>query len=147
MKKFAFTLQKVLDLRQYTEDQAKMELGRAVSAVNALNGELLAVAQNRGVAMAERASVKAGLLDIRALGSVEHYITLLDAKKDALAASLAQAEQAAAEKRGLYLEAMRNRSVLTKLSERQYAGYKKDLGREEDRLLDEAGSRRAVTPL
>jgi flagellar FliJ protein len=149
VKKFAFSLQKILDLRQYAEDQARLELGRAVSVVNALNAELRGVAQSRGRAMAGLASQNEGLLDVAQMQSVQGYISLLDVKKERLIADLAQAELAAQEKRDLYTEAMKKRSVLTKLSERQYEAYKKEKLREEDRFLDElrtAPQRDTVSP-
>ena len=33
MKKFVFSLQKVLELKEYEEDKAKLELGKAVAEV------------------------------------------------------------------------------------------------------------------
>lgn len=145
MKKFAFTLQKILDLRQYAEDQAKLELGRAVSVVNRLNAELERLARDKDAAEKERAAVLNGTVDVAALLAVENYIGLLDTKKEQLLHELAIAELAAEQKRAVFAQAMQKRAVLTKLSERQRAAWKLEFEREEDLALDEAGARK--TPL
>ena len=142
MKKFAFTLQKILDLRQYAEDQAKLELGRAVSVVNRLQAELVHIARAKDAAEKERAAVLSGSVDVTALLAVENYIGLLDVKKEQLFQELAAAELAAEQKRALFAQAMQKRAVLTKLSERQHEAWKLELEREEDLVLDEVGARK-----
>jgi flagellar FliJ protein len=143
MKKFAFTLQKILDLRQYAEDQAKFDLGRAVSVVNRINSDLHRLAHGKDAAEKERAAVLSGSVDVAALLSVENYIVLLDQKKEHLCEELAAAELAAAQKRGVFAEAMKKRAVLTNLYEQQYEEWKFEMEREEDIVLDEVGAHNA----
>jgi flagellar export protein FliJ len=143
MKKFAFTLQKILSLRQYAEDSAKLELGRAVSVVNRIENDLRLLAQNRLAANAELAYTGAGAIDVTRLLLIEDYIGMLDIQKERLLEELAAAELVAEQKRAVYVEAMKKRAALTKLSERQQEAWKAELLREEDLALDEAGARMA----
>jgi flagellar FliJ protein len=144
MKKFSFTLQKILDLRRYAEDRAKLELGRAVSVVNRVKSDLNIVAQNRLAANEEIARNSIGELPVTRLLSIENYIGMLDIKKERLLRELAAAEFVAEQKRALFAEAMKKRAVLTKLSERQLEEWKTELVHEEDLVLDEVGSLNAV---
>jgi flagellar FliJ protein len=141
MKKFVFTLQKILDLRQHAEDSAKLELGRAVSVVNRIENDLRLLAQNRFTANSELAHNGAGSVQVTHLLAIEDYIRMLDIKKERLLSELAAAELVAEQKRALYVEAMKKRAALTKLSERQQEVWKEEFIREEDRALDEAGAR------
>ena len=47
MKRFSFSMQKILDIREFAERQAQIELGQAVAEVSRINGELEAVAQEK----------------------------------------------------------------------------------------------------
>jgi flagellar FliJ protein len=141
MKRFSFSMQKILDWRQYAEDQAKLDLGRAVSVVNRIEAELRNIAQNRVHAMLERTNEGSQNLNITAILAIEDYITLLDAKKEQLLTELVSAQLVVEQKREVFAEAMKKRSVLTKLSERQLEAYKEDELREEDKVLDEVGAR------
>ena len=44
MKKFKFSLEKVLSLREFEQNQAQIELGKAQSVVNDLNNQLKYIA-------------------------------------------------------------------------------------------------------
>ena len=47
MKKFSFTLQKILGLREFEEKEAQIELARAISAADAIQAELNNIADQR----------------------------------------------------------------------------------------------------
>ena len=47
MKKFKFSLEKVLSLREFEEKQAQIELGKAQSVVNDINEQLKFIASER----------------------------------------------------------------------------------------------------
>jgi flagellar FliJ protein len=80
-------------------------------------------------------------LNIAVILAIEDYITLLDTKKEQQLNELVSAQLVVDQKRTVFAEAMKKRSVLTKLSERQLAEYKKEVLREEDKALDEVGAR------
>ena len=133
MKKFVFSLQKVLELREYEEDKAKLELGKAVAEVERLKRLLEENARNRIAANQSRKDTN----DISVLLSIEHYIIGLDAKKEKLLEELTMAQMVFEEKRDLYTKAMQDREVLSKLKEKQLSEYKKEVLKEEENALDD----------
>ncbi len=133
MKRFRFTLQKLLDLREFREKQAELELGKANAARDAIKLELEDVARKRVKASMERS----GAIPLQDLLAIERYLTRLDAKKDALLEDLAAAELVVERARGKYLEASRDRQVISKLREKKEASWKKDYLSEEAATLDD----------
>ena len=133
MKKFVFSLQKVLELREYEEDKAKLELGKAVAELERVKRLLQEVAQNRVKANLSRKDTT----DVIVLMNIENYIIGLDAKKEKLLEELAMAQMFFEEKRDLYTKAMQDREVLSKLKEKQLSEYKKEVLKEEENALDD----------
>lgn len=133
MKKFVFSLQKVLELREYEEDKAKLELGKAVAEVERLKRLLEENARNRVAANQSRKDTT----DISLLLSIENYIIGLDAKKEKLLEELTMAQMVFEEKRDLYTKALQDREVLSKLKEKQLSEYKKEVLKEEENALDD----------
>ena len=133
MKKFVFSLQKVLDLREFEEDKAKLELGKAVAEVEKIKTQLQENAQKRVEANLSRKDTK----DIGSLINIENYITGLDIKKEKLLEELTYAQIVFEEKRDLFTKAMQEREVLTKLKEKQLSEYKKEILKEEENSVDD----------
>ena len=133
MKKFVFSLQKVLELREYEEDKAKLELGKAVAEVERLKRLLEENARNRVAANQSRKDTT----DVIILMNIENYIIGLDAKKEKLLEELTMAQMVFEEKRDLYTKAMQDREVLSKLKEKQLSEYKKEVLKEEENALDD----------
>jgi flagellar FliJ protein len=133
MKKFKFSLEKVLMIREFEEKEAQIELGKAISVVNELNNKLKYIASERIKSNESRANSS----DLNFLMSVENYINGLDFQKEQLLEQLAQAELVVEEKRKIMIEAMQKRKALDKLKENQYKNYKKELLLEEEKILDE----------
>ena len=133
MKKFVFSLQKVLDLREFEEEKAKLELGKAVAEVERIKKLLAENAQNRVNAGYSRRDVS----DVLSLQQIENYILGLDLKKEKLLEELASAELIFEKKRDLFTEAMQAREVLTKLKDKQLSEYKKEALKQEENALDD----------
>ena len=133
MKKFVFPLQKVLELREYEEDKAKLELGKAVAEVERIKRLLEENARNRVSANQSRKDTN----DVIILMNIENYIIGLDAKKEKLLEELTMAQMFFEEKRDLYTKAMQDREVLSKLKEKQLSEYKKEVLKEEENALDD----------
>ncbi|HIW36900.1 MAG TPA: flagellar export protein FliJ [Candidatus Treponema faecavium] len=142
MKKFSFSLQKILDMREFAAEQRKAELGVAVSAANRLRQSLEENIVKREQACASRA----GCADIGELRMIDTYVAGLDIKRDDLTVELAAAEEKVEECRAAYAAALKLCKVLINLKEKQYAEYKKECQRAEDLALDEIGSRRTNQP-
>jgi flagellar FliJ protein len=134
MKAFRFSLAKVLKLRTYREQEAKIELGRAIGVLSEIENRIKAVAENRYRAAAERFAPDNDALQIL---NYEHYILRLDQERDKLLEEAAQAELVVEEKRALYLDASRERKVLDKLREKREKEYRKEMFEEETKSLDD----------
>ena len=133
MKKFKFSLEKVLSLREFEEKQAQIELGKAQSVVNDLNEQLKFIASERLKSNESRSKSS----DLTFLMSIENYINGLDYKKEKLIEELAQAQIILEEKRAIVVEAIKKRKSLEKLKEKQFEEYKKQYNLEEEKILDE----------
>ena len=136
MKKFKFSLEKVLSLREFEEKQAQIELGKAQSVVNDLNEQLKFIASERVKSNESRSKSS----DLTFLMSIENYINGLDYKKELLIQELAKAQIILEEKRAIVIEAIKKRKSLEKLKEKQFESYKKEYNKEEEKILDEISS-------
>lgn len=138
MKKFRFTLEKVLNLREFEEKQAKEELGRVISISNKINAELQQIAIDR----VNTRKSSSTLLSISEFSAAEHYITRLDNQKEKLLIDLAQNELLIEQKRKLFTVAMQNRKVITKLKEKQFKEWRMKNLREEEATTDDIANSR-----
>ena len=141
MKRFAFSLEKVLKLRKYHEDEAKIELGRAVGVLAELESRILALAEERARAAAAQFSPEHTATMIQ---QYMYYLLRLDNTKEQLLQEAALAELKVEEARDLFLEASRERKVLDKLREKRQKEYHKLMLKEEANALDDISRRRAI---
>ncbi|MDR1898629.1 MAG: flagellar export protein FliJ [Treponema sp.] len=143
MKRFRFSLEKVLELRKYRERETKLELGRAVGGLQAVEGRIRENAADRREAAASRFSSGGAMEMIHH----ENYIRRLDQQREALLRDAAAAELAVEEKREQYLAASRDRKVVDKLREKREAEHRKERAAEERAELDDiAGGRPLYDP-
>ncbi len=133
MKRFEFSLQKVLDLREFEEKQAKNELGKAIAESDRIKTELEYVALKR----VENNKARALTEDMNEMMAIERFIVRLDLRKEELLEELAKAELVIEQKRQLFAEAMKNRKVVTKLKEKKEAEYKADSLKAEESAIDD----------
>lgn len=133
MKKFEFPLDKVLSVRKYKNDEAEIELGKAVSRLEVLEGEL----NNIAVLYSEIPLKYSGLSDINDLSQLENYTLFLNTKKEDLLKQITAAKLVVEEKRKLYIEAHKELKVLENLKEKAINEYKKNVTREQDNVLDD----------
>jgi len=134
MKPFAFRLEKLLNLRKFYEDEAKIELGRAVSVLAELEGKLRALAAERVRAAA--AQFKSGN-NAMEMQQYMYYLLRLDNTKDRILKEAAMAELKVEEAREAFLEASRERKVLDSLKEKKQKEYHKMKLDEETKVLDD----------
>jgi flagellar FliJ protein len=136
MRRFNFNLQKILDLREHREREAKIELGKAVGALSLIEQRIEAVSLERARAMTDRYSHS--MADFQ---SYDRYIQRLEQAAEKLQKEAVLAELEVNEKRDLFVEASRDRKVLDKVQERRRRAYRKEMFAEETRELDDIGSR------
>ena len=123
MKRFVFNLEKVLGLRKHREQEAKIELGRAVGVLTKIENRIRETAANRRRAAAERFTDAGSAAAILAW---DRYIIRLDQEAERLLREAAEAQLAVEEKRALYLEASRELKVLEKLREKREKDYRRE---------------------
>lgn len=134
MRAFRFSLEKVLELKAYREQEAEIELGRAIGALSHIENNIKRAAEDRRRAAAERFLPDNTGLQIF---NYEQYIVRLDQERDKLLEEAARAELVVEEKRDLYLEAARDRKVLDRLREKREKEYRKKMFAEETKTLDD----------
>ena len=134
MKQFRFSLEKVLKLKQYHEQEAKNELGRAIGVLTAIENEikqnalLLSLAARErfiGIAASENAPNGANGNGALSMLAWDSYILRLEQEADRLTEEAARAEMIVEEKRNLYLEASRELKVMENLKEKRRLEYRK----------------------
>lgn len=133
MKAFSFSLQKILDLREFQKRQAQTELGKAVAEETRIQKNLERIARSR----AESVKAADKLFDLTDLYNANMYLAFLDQKKEKSLADLALASAAADEKREVVREAMRKCKALENLRERRHAAWQRECSREEENAIDE----------
>lgn len=134
MKRFRFSLGKILELRAYREKEAEIELGRAVGALTSLEKEIESAAAIRSLAASVRFAAKNGLGEIR---QYDLYIRRLDAERDTLIEEAVKAELKVENARQVFIEASRDRKILDRLKEKRLREYRRDLLSEEVKTLDD----------
>lgn len=142
MKRFTFPLQKILDLREYEEEQAKLDLASAIADANRIQAELDYVAREMVAAGAVRITS-----DIPAMQANEAYKVRLKLRKGELIEELAQAELVIEQKREVFAEKMRDRKVITKLKDKAVEEYKAEVEKEEQQINDDVSNARFAREL
>ncbi len=138
MKRFSFSLERILDLRAFREKEAEFALGKAVSERERISLKLQEIAQKRVTSSRER-SPSASMGELIA---IERYIQRLDADKERRLEELAAAELVVERKRAEYVEATKERRVLTKLREKKVSVWKTERARDEAETLDDISNTR-----
>ena len=134
MKPFTFGLEKVLNLRKFYEDEAKIELGRAVSHLADLERKLIVLAGERVRVATAQFSPENSATQIQ---QYMYYILRLDNIKEELLKELALAELKVEQAREAFLETSRERKVLDNLKEKRQKEYRKAQMDEETKILDD----------
>ena len=108
MKKFKFSLEKVLSLREFEQNQAQIELGKAQSVVNEINEQLKFIASE----IVKSNESRSNSTELNFLLSVENYLNGLKYKKELLLEELAKAQLVLEEKRAIVVEAIKKRNTI-----------------------------------
>jgi len=121
MRRFAFNLEKILQIRKFKEEECKLALGQAISALNKIESEINITALMKHKAVSER------FKDPQATQTWDIYILRLDQEAEKLAEQAARAELVVEEKRAVYLEASKDLKAIEKLKEKQEKAYRKEM--------------------
>ena len=133
MKKFSYSLQKILDLRNFELDQAQMELGRVNAQIANVNNQLKSIATQKFSATKQADTLNDFSLHVQ----TQDFFIYLDQRKDALLAELVQLEMIAEQKREVVREAMKRVKILEKLKEKKYEAWKNEYQHQEELAVDD----------
>lgn len=134
-------MQKILNLREFEEKQAQIELGKAVGEETRIKDTLELVAKQR-VAAARSADE---MNSINSLYEVNNYLALLDQRKDMLLEELSKARLVTEEKRENMKAAMTKVKALEKLRDARKNEWAAENKRKEEKELDDIiNSRRFI---
>ncbi|MGL4986114.1 MAG: flagellar export protein FliJ, partial [Treponemataceae bacterium] len=136
MKKFSFSLQKILELREYEENKSEIELARALSHAEKIKQEMADIDQ-QFMRTQENARTN---FSMHSYSVIDQFLTKLNYRKDELMILLENAHKVIAEKQKIMHEAMKNRKIITTLKEHKLKEHKKILQQEEDYFLDDIAS-------
>jgi flagellar FliJ protein len=134
MKRFSFKPEKILKLRENREKETEIELGKAVGVLSALELRIKQTAEARIAAAQNRFSDPH---DFTVMRNYDLYILRLDQTKETLLEAAARAELEVEKARQIYLEASRDRKVISSLKERQEREYRRAVNLEEIKAIDD----------
>lgn len=140
MKKFRFSLQRVLDVKVLLEEQQRLALAGARAATEAAQTQLERVRVQRAAAVREDGSDQFAEPWLRELSW--RWRERLLARERQLAEELAQARRREEAERALLAARHKERLVLEKLAEKRRREYAVQLARWEQAVLDEAAAGR-----
>ena len=133
MKRFNFSLQKVLDFREFEKKQAEAELGKAVAEETKIQNTLDMIAE----AHASNVHTADATKDVSGMLAAQNYFRLLSQQKEEALMSLAQAKVLTEEKRDKMREAMKNVKVLENLRDKRKDAWKKENYKAEENEIDD----------
>ncbi|MDR2481328.1 MAG: flagellar export protein FliJ [Spirochaetaceae bacterium] len=134
MKQFTFTLEKIMRLRAWSEEEARIELGRVMSEKNAVEYALKNAAGKRAAAMKNRFSLSGG---VDTMYAYEAYIARLDAEKENLLSNAAAIELKVEAARETWTTANAELKAIQNLRERRFKDYRKNVFTEEEKEIND----------
>ena len=112
MKKFSFKFEKVLNLRRFAEEEAKLNLAHAISEVSALEADLQETIRKR-----DEVPQYIDNSDPHSVFYVMSYVERMKYEQHALEMRIAEANSVVAQKQALLTEAIKQRKILSSLKE------------------------------
>lgn len=140
MKKFRYSMQSLLVIKQKLEDQAKAAYGAAKMRLNEEEERLLALQRKREAYVEEKREVMASRLDVPRLNRLQLTIEATDDRILRQKQNVKKAETAvhAAEER--LLISMTERKTQERLRENAFEAYRQEVNAEEQKEMDERTS-------
>ena len=142
MKRFVFSLNAVLRLREHREWEQELELGKTTSRVATIQNEIASLTTEYQNTVSLAAGARAVDLEYRIWQTA--YLSLLDQRRTECRRDLEVAEEARQAAQERYLEAMKERKVLTQLRERQETAYRREQTLHDEKLIDDTNNARSA---
>jgi len=146
MKRFRFSLEKILKLKQYHEQEAKNELGKAIGILSAIENQIKQnallhnqAAQERfaGISASENNGNLTSPTGAFSIFAWDSYILRLEQEAERLMEEAARAELVVEEKRAIFLEASKELKVMENLKEKRHQEYRKEMFASEAKEIDD----------
>src|SRR3954447_13504556 len=139
---FTFRLERVRELREHAEGQAKEHLAASLSEQLRGQAMLAQVSQRLAAAADARRAQEGGVLSAADLLAHERWAASLERDHEAAEAALRSFEAVVADRRTALGEASKDREVLERLKTRQHETHKVESARREGAELDEIAIQR-----
>jgi len=145
MKKFRYSMQSLLVIKQKLENQAKAAYGAAKLRLNEEEAILLSMEKQREDYVEEKRQVMATRLDVPKLNRLQAAVEAMDDRIARQKQNVKKAELAvhAAEER--LVESMTERKTQERLRENAFEEYRQEMNAEEQKEIDERTSFRYGT--
>ena len=136
MKKFKFALENILKYRQSIEDQEKELLARAMQKVQMEESLAQKLELEKHTHLSSYDVISSNIVKMR---QQESYMASLELRIKNQQKQLDKAKSASDNIRVKVVKATTNRKILESLKEQHLTGYRQELDRAEQKILDEVG--------
>lgn len=143
MKRFHFTLEPLLRVREQLEEARKRKLAESLSREEAARADLARVASEQGAATRQMRDAKTGRVNAQQLKVLNRYLAGLQQTRHAQENQLNKLQGEIAQRRDELIAAAQDRKSVETVRDNRLDDHRVETGREEQYQLDEAAQVRA----
>lgn len=143
MKKFSYELEDVLIYRRYEQQQAEIELGKALAAEKEIQDKLDALALQKATVQKQMK----GSTDPMAVINAGNFYSFVKKQSEFLFEKIAEAKLVSDQKREVLKACMQKTDALEELKKVKFEEYKRMVQDEEDKEIDDIVTSRTGTRL
>lgn len=140
MKKFRYSMQSLLLIKQKLEDQAKAAFSVAQQRLNEEEQRLVMMEKKREAYLEEKREVMAGKLDVPKLNRLQTAVESMDEQIVYQKQNIRKAELALKAAQERLVESMMERKTQERLRENAFEVYRQEMNAEEQKEIDERTS-------
>ncbi len=140
MKKFRYSMQSLLVIKQKLEDQAKAAFSVAQQRLNEEEERLVFLERKREAYLEEKRRVMAGKLDVPKLNRLQSAVENMDEQIVHQKQAIRKAELALKAAQERLVESMMERKTQERLRENAFEVYRQEMNAEEQKEIDERTS-------
>ena len=132
MKKFIFELEEILNVRTFEQQQAEVELGKALAEEQRIQNQL----DNLAMSQIKTQKEMKGSTNFLDIANASQFYAYVRNQKEKLLSELAQAKIITEEKRNILKSAIQKTDALKDLKEQQFSEFKEEAKRREQIEMD-----------
>lgn len=141
MKKFAYSLESVLRVKSQIQENTKEQLRQAISLLRKEEENVRRLELRKKSYQEKKEQYARGGVEPPTLLLFDSYIRKIKREIKEAQARVAEAEARVDNLKVALLKITQECDMLKKLKEKEFAAYKKELSRHEQKLIDEIGAR------